>query len=59
MKIPEKFTGRYLARSTVQRESAPPAREEIPITPDRLDVLDAIVVPAMPWGRWLGVGFFE
>jgi hypothetical protein len=29
------------------------------ITPDGLDALGADVIPARPWGRWLGVGCVE
>ena len=36
-----------------------PREEKAPITPDVLDALDAFVVSARPWGRWIVVGCVE
>ena len=44
--------------SSVQRGKYPPGKQT-PVTLDGLDGLDGNVVPARPWGGWLGVGFVE
>jgi hypothetical protein len=44
----------YFKRSNANGEVPP--EKKTPITPDGLDALDADVVFARPWGRWLGVG---